>query len=245
MHFRVNKLVYLPLGGALGAGLLVSAFVAPQPKLAASQDCYGVCHAATTLSLSRSTVTVGAESVTEFRVTVSGNNEGSGPPAGHVQIDAGTRWLCGINLSGGSGHCSTGNKDLPAGSYEVRALYLGNANFNPSESAAEHLEVLRDSTTTGLSLSRTSVTYGREGEEEFHATVRGDNPGLGDALGSVSVDAGDRVLCRINLSGGEGHCYLPERALEPGSYEIQAHYGGDSNLIPSSSSSKHLEVYRS
>ena len=47
MPIRVSKLVYLPVGGALATGLVVSALVQPQAQLAASQACYGVCSSAT------------------------------------------------------------------------------------------------------------------------------------------------------------------------------------------------------
>jgi len=242
MHVRLNKLVYLPLGGALGAGLLVTAFVAPQPKLAASENCYGVCRTATTLSLSRSTVTYGTEALESFRVTVTGNDEGSGKPTGLVEVDAGSRPLCHFNLSNGAGHCSVGNKALAPASYNVRAFYAGNANFSASWSNTERLQVERDSTRTGLTLSRSTVTYGRESAEEFHASVSPVTAGLGNATGLVDVYAGDKVLCHFNLSRGAGHCSLGNRELSPGGYEIQAHYRGNADLSPSVSGSKHLHV---
>ena len=80
-------MVYLPVGGALGAGLLVSAFVVPQPKLSASQDCYSACTSATSLSLSRSTVAVGNESDVEFRVKVTGEAFGTAKPTGSVDVE--------------------------------------------------------------------------------------------------------------------------------------------------------------
>lgn len=242
MHVRLNKLVYLPLGGALGAGLLVTAFVAPQPKLAASEKCYGVCNSATHLSLSRATVTDGAEAVESFRVTVTGNTVGSGKPAGLVEVDAGSRPLCHFYLSNGAGHCSVGDRALSPGSYNVRAFYSGNANFGASWSNPERLEVLRDSSKTGLTLSRSAITYGRESAEEFHASVSPDIAGLGTATGLVDVYAGDKVLCHFYLSRGAGHCSLGNRELSPGGYEIQAHYRGNADLSPSVSGSKHLHV---
>ena len=143
MRIRVNKLVYLPVGGALGAGLLVSAFVLPQPKLAASQDCYGACRSATAMSLSRSTVTDGRESLEEFRVRVSVEAPGTGRATGAVDVAAGRRILCRFDLSDGAGHCSLGERELAPGSYEIEAHYNGDANHDPSTSGREHLTVRR------------------------------------------------------------------------------------------------------
>jgi hypothetical protein len=245
MHVRLNKLVYLPLGGALGVGLLVSAFVAPQPKLAASSDCYSVCHSATSLSISRSSVTAGHEGLASFRVPVTGSDAASTKPAGLVQVRTGTKFLCSFHLTNGAGHCSTGNEALRIGSYNIRAYYRGNANYAASASNTGRLSVVKDSSTTGLTLSRSSVTYGREYDAVFHASVRGATAGLGTPVGSVAVDSGSRVLCRFNLSGGAGHCHLTYRELGPGGYNIRAHYSGDGDLSPSVSGSRHLVVHRS
>lgn len=245
MHVRLNKLVYLPLGGALGVGLLVSAFVAPQPKLAASSDCYSVCHSATSLSLSRSTVTAGHEGLASFRVTVTGSDAASTKPGGLVQVRTGTKFLCSFHLSNGSGHCSTGNEALRIGSYNIRAYYRGNANYAPSASNTARLSVIKDASTTALSLSRSSVTYGREYDAVFHASVKGATAGLGTPVGSVAVESGSRVLCRFNLSRGAGSCHLTYRQLAPGGYNIRAHYAGDGDLSASVSGSKHLVVHRS
>ena len=94
MRIRVSKLVYLPVGGALGAGLLVSAFVVPQPKLAASSDCYSSCNSATSLSLSKSTVVAGRETEEEFRVKVTGDAFGNPKPTGAVDVEADGRVVC-------------------------------------------------------------------------------------------------------------------------------------------------------
>jgi hypothetical protein len=244
MRIRVRKMVYLPIGGALAAGLLVSAFVEPQAQLAASQNCYGVCGSTTTLSLSRSTVTVGHEALAEFRVTVKADSSRSRVPTGSVEVKHGTKNLCHINLSHGKGHCSLGEKELHAGSYEVDAHYSGDANLDPSISGSRHLEVVRDSSKAELSLSRSTVTDGRESEEEFHVTVKAGAPSPGEPTGSVEVKDGSRDLCRINLSRAEGHCRLAERELKPGSYEIEAHYSGNADVDSSTSERKHLEVRR-
>ena len=48
MRMRANRLVYVFIGVALAVGLLVSASVRPQPRLTASEVCYGACSSAPT-----------------------------------------------------------------------------------------------------------------------------------------------------------------------------------------------------
>jgi hypothetical protein len=244
MRIRGNKLVYLPIGGALSAGLLVTAFVQPQPKLAASQDCYGPCRSATALSLSTPAVTFGRQSLVEFRVKVTAEAGGSGQPTGSVDVDAGRKILCRFGLIGGQGHCRLGDKELAPGSYEIEAHYNGNANLDPSTSGREHLTVSRDASRAALSLSTSTVTVGRESRAEFRVKVTADAAGSGEPTGSVEVATGSRILCRFDLSHGEGHCSLSDRQLAPGLYAIEAHYGGDANLDPSTSGREHLTVLR-
>src|ERR1700722_11648004 len=143
MRIRSKKLVYLPIGGALGAGLLVTAFVQPQAHLAASQACYGVCGSTTALTLSTSTVTVGRESQAQFRVRVTADAAGSGQPTGSVVVATRSRILCSFDLSHGRGRCSLGDGQLPPGSYAIEAHYGGDANLDPSTSGRERLTVSR------------------------------------------------------------------------------------------------------
>jgi Bacterial Ig-like domain (group 3) len=242
MRIRVSKLVYLPIGGALGAGLLVSAFVLPKPQLAASQDCYGSCRSATALTLSRSTVTYGRQSLVEFRVRVTADDPANGKPTGSVDVDAGSRVLCRFDLSDAAGRCSLADRELAPGSYEIEAHYSGDADLDPSTSGREHLVVLKVASRAALSLSRSTVTDGKEADEEFRVRVTTD--ATGKPTGSVNVDAGSRVLCRFDLSDGDGRCSLGDRELAPGSYEIEAHYSGDADLDPSTSGREHLTVRR-
>jgi hypothetical protein len=244
MRIRSKKLVYLPIGGALAAGLLVTAFVQPQSKLAASQACYGVCGSTTAMSLSTSTVTVGRESRAEFRVRVTSDAAGSGEPTGSVEVAAGSRILCRFDLSRGQGRCSLNDRQLAPGFYVIEAHYGGDANLDPSTSRRELLIVSRGPSTTALSLSTSTVTVGRESRAEFRVRVTADAAGSGEPTGSVEVATGSRILCRFDLSRGQGHCSLRERQLAPGLYVIEAHYGGDASLDPSTSRREHLNVRR-
>lgn len=143
MRLRVNRLVYVLLGAALAAGLLMSVLVRPEPRLTGAEDCYGLCPSVTALSLSSSTVTYGNEQRERFTVKVSAGAPGTGVPTGYVVVESRTKFLCSIYLYRGKGSCSPAAWALTRGSYEIVAYYRGNRNFKPSPSNMETLTVLR------------------------------------------------------------------------------------------------------
>jgi hypothetical protein len=247
---RVNRLIYVLVGAALVAGLLVSVFQRPESTLAASEDCYGLCASATVLSLSSSTVTYGNEQVERFSVKVTAGAPGTGAPTGYVAVESGTKILCTIQLHRhrGTGSCSPSATALARGSYEIVANYSGDKNFNPSTSSPSTLTVLRHSSRrnpfVNLSLSSSTVTYRNEQAERFSVKVTAGAPGTGAPRGYVAVESGTNILCTIQLYRGTGSCSPAARALARGSYEIVANYGGDKNFNPSTSSPSTLTVLR-
>jgi hypothetical protein len=247
VHVRVNRLVYVLIGAALAVSLLVSVFVRPEPRLAASEDCYGLCPSVTALSLSSSAVSYGNEQVEKFSVKVSAGVPGTGVPTGYVLVESGTKILCSIHLYRGKGSCSSAAKALAPGSYKVVAHYDGDLNFNPSTSSRKTLTVLRHSFlsnpfVTALSLSSPVVTYGNEQVEKFSVQVSAGALGTGVPTGYVGVESGTKVLCSIHLYRGAGSCSLAARTLRPGWYAVVAFYAGDLNFKPSTSSRKTLLV---
>jgi hypothetical protein len=237
MRMSFNRLLYVLVGAALAAGVLVSALVRPQPMLAASQACYGICPSVTTLSLSSSTVTYGNEQDLKFGVKV---DPGSGVPTGSVIVESGAKILCRMHLSGGKGSCSPAARALAPGKHTIVAHYRGDKNFKPSTSSKQTLTVLRRS-VTALSLSRSTVIYGSEQVVKFGAREGAGAPGTGVPTGFVVVESGTKVLCSIHLSGGKGSCSPAARALAPGKHTIVEHYRGDKDFTPSTSSA--LLVY--
>ena len=236
------------MGAAFAVGLLVSVLVRPESRLAASEDCYGVCPSMTALSLSHSTLTYGSEQVQRFSATVSAGPSTSGVPTGYVVVESGTTILCTIRLSGGTGSCSPAATALGAGKYIIVANYTGDKSFDSSMSSGKSLTVM-SSSRTAVTLSRSTVTYGREQLLRFGITVRAGAgaPGSGPpkGTGTVVVTAGGRTLCRVLLSPiGTGSCFPASTALRPGSYTIVAKYSGSRTFNPSTSSGKALTVRR-
>jgi len=247
MRMRVNRLVYVLLGAALLVGLLVSGFVRPEPTLAASQDCYGVCPSMTALSLSSSTVAYGNQQVEKFRGRVRAGTPGTGGPAGYVVVESGTKILCATNLHRGMGSCSPVTKALKLGRHQIVAHYSGNKNFKPSRSNPETLTVvryssLRNPSVTALSLTSSTVTSGNEQVEKFRAKVRAGTPGTGEPAGYVVVESGKKILCAIYLHRGKGSCSPATNALKSGPHQIVAHYSGNKNFQPSTSFPETLTV---
>jgi hypothetical protein len=142
MRMRVNRLIYVFIGVALVVGLLVSVSERPEPRLAAAENCYGLCSSVTALSLSSSTVTYGNEQVVRFRVKVRAATPGTGGPTGYVVVDSGKKILCSIYLRRGMGSCSPATEALKPGPHQIVAGYSGNKNFKPSTSNPATLIVL-------------------------------------------------------------------------------------------------------
>jgi hypothetical protein len=134
-------LLYVLLAAALAAGLLMSAFRRPEPTLAASATCYGLCPSVTTLTLSKSTVTFGSEQLEKFSVKVSAAS-GTGVPTGFVDVKSGIKILCSIHLATGVGSCSPAAKALRVGSHSILAHYAGDTHFKPSTSSRQPLLVV-------------------------------------------------------------------------------------------------------
>jgi len=93
----------------------------------------------TALTLSTASVVYGHEQSEVFTVTV--RPAFAGTPSGTVVVKSGTKRLCTVTLSGGSGTCSPFAKALAVGTDPVVARYTGSTDFRPSTSASASLTV--------------------------------------------------------------------------------------------------------
>lgn len=246
-RLRINRLIYMLMGVALAAGLLMSVLVRPDSRLAASEDCYGICPSVTALALAYSTITYGSEQVQTFSATVSAGT-GTGVPTAYVVVESGPTILCTMRLSGGTGTCSPGPTALAAGTHTIVANYTGDASFDSSVSSGQALTVMSPS-RTAVTLSSSTITYGREHLLRIGITVRAGAgaPGSGPpkGTGTVVVTSGARTLCSVRLSPtGTGSCSPAATELRPGTYTIVAKYSGSATFDPSTSRGKALTVRR-
>lgn len=194
---------------------------------------------ATVVTLMAPSVVWGHEQVAKFTVSLSPR----APliPSGKVYVREGAVTLCTVTLSKGAGSCTPGATALAPGKYTVAALYLGDTNFSPSQSAGHTWTVARAATATALALSATSVAYGKETSERFSVTIR--TQFAGPATGTVTVKSGTTAICLITLAAGKGAC-VPKNAklLAPGTHPIVAVYGGDAHFNLSASPAVSLNV---
>ena len=191
----------------------------------------------TTVSESPTGVIYGDESTSVFSVVVT-THDGEAVSNGETAtVQAGSA-TCTVALEGGKGTCTIANAVLPVGSsYSVSATYGGDANLNGSVgSSAGKLTVSKDSTTTTVTESHASVTYGAESAAVFSVAVTthyGETVVNGE---TVMVQVGS-ATCTAVLESGKGTCSLANTALAAGSYAVSATYGGDANLGGASGSS--------
>jgi hypothetical protein len=96
------------------------------------------------------------------------------------------------------------------------------------------------STSTAITLSAPTVTYGDEQTERVTVTVSAGSAGT--PAGSVTVSSGSRTVCTATLASGTASCTVPATALAPGSVQLTASYAGDPDFGSSVSSASSLAV---
>ncbi len=200
-------------------------------KLTVSKDT-----TAATVSVAPTSVTYGNESAALFSVTVTTHYGEAVPNGDTVTVDVGSA-TCTATLTAGKGTCAIAETALPVGSYSassVSATYGGDANLSRSSaSGATKLSVTKDTTTTAVSVSPTSVAPGNESTAVFSVTVTTHDGEAVPRGETVTVTVGS-ASCTVTLNAGKGTCEITKSALKAGSYSVTATYGGDVNLNGSS-----------
>ena len=190
----------------------------------------------TTVSETPSSVVYGDESASSFSVTVTTHYGETVPSAEKVTVKVGTA-TCSVTLSAGKGTCTISNTALGVGTDAVSASYGGDTNLGASSaSATKGLTVTKDSTTTTVSESPTTVTTGADSASIFSVTVTTHYAETVPSAEKVTVKVGT-ATCTVTLSAGKGTCTISKSALGVGTYAVSASYGGDTNLSASSASS--------
>jgi hypothetical protein len=193
----------------------------------------------------------GAENGNFFIVGVGGNNN-NGNATGSVSITAD-----GVNLVA-PGSCSANNGGanpcyidsataLPVSTtpYRVTLDYPGDANFLPTSTTVP-LSIYPATSSTSLTVSPSSTSYGDEESVNMSATVTSGT--TGSPTGFVTVQNGGNTVCTIALQAAgpntaEGSCpTLSGNQLPPGSYALTANYPGDGNFQSSVSSARPLTI---
>ena len=207
---------------------------------------FSVTKDSTTTKVSESPTSVfyGNESAAVFTVTVTTGNGERVPNGETVTVKVGSGSVtCTVTLSSGTGTCTLNSNTALAlgGPYTVSASYAGDANLTSSSRTANTGLSVDTATSTGLTLSSSSVTYGHEGAQIFtvHVTAASGTP-----TGTVSVTSTAGTLCTITLEGGTGHCSLGATAIAASgtAHAITATYNPSGTFAGSTSSPQSLLV---
>ncbi len=193
----------------------------------------------------------GAENGNFFIVGVGGNNN-NGNATGSVSITADGVSLvapgsCPSNNGGGNPCYIDSATALPASAtpYVVTLRYPGDANFIPASTSVP-LAIYPATSSTVLTISPMSTSYGDEGSVNISATVTSGT--TGSPTGPVTVQDGGTTVCTITLrpagaNSATGSCpTLSSTQLPPGTYALTANYPGNGNFQSSVSSARSLTV---
>lgn len=153
-----------------------------------------------------------------------------GTDNGAVTYAVDDRGPAGCSISGSSLMASS------AGACTVTATMAGTVNYNPVSSQATTITIGPDLTRTRLTLSRSTIIFGREQMERISVmvTATGAVP-----TGIVSVRG---TRCHITLLHGAGSCSLTKTELSVGSHGLVAAFTGSARFSSSSSKEYRLVV---
>ncbi len=170
--------------------------------------------------------------------TVSPVSPGGGTATGTVEFFSGATSLGTATLSSGTATLQT--TAIPTGVNTLTAKYDGDTSFLTSTSQGVTQTISATTpTTTGLTTSASSSTYGQS--VTLKATVT--DSGSGTPTGSVQFFSGSTSLGTAAFSNGVAT--LATTALPVGADSVTAHYLGDSNFAPSTSSPTTVTVSQS
>lgn len=234
-----------PVGPVVNSGVQVAGISCPQDGYCAlAGTLVGVPQVVTEATAAAVDVTASASQVSfgsepAQTITASVSSPAGGTPTGTVAVTGPAGAACTITLAGGTGSCTLPASQNPVGSFTVTGTYSGDAAYVGAIGTAG-VTVVKGSTTTGLALAKTAVSYGSETTEKLTATI--SHPGTVPATGQVEVKSGSSVVCAIPLANGVGSCTLAASRLVPLTYHLIAVYGGDGNYLSSTSSAETLTV---
>lgn len=194
-------------------------------------------------------------SVVTFNAQITGTAEGAkteGRATGAVTYEdrGNTLGTASVNSENGASWPTLNSSfaALPVGTHSVAAQYSGDASFEPSDSAAAALTVVKAATTTTIE-SRPAPVYGNSGQTSVPFAITSPY-NLGEApTGGVVITVDGQT---VNSSGSSswakqgfgssaewalaGSASIPNNLLQGGSDTVILSYPGDANYASSSSS---------
>lgn len=154
-----------------------------------------------------------------------------GTPTGNVEFRDGANVLVMVPLNG-SGIAAT-NLTLNAGSYSIRAFYLGDSVHSPSNSTAQAVTINKASTSMALNTSGSPSVYGNN--VTFTANLAVTPPGGGVPAGSVQFFDDGVLVSTQPLVAGVAQFTTNALTHNGGAdHPITASYAGTANYNGSS-----------
>ncbi|MCW2799039.1 MAG: hypothetical protein JWQ70_511 [Aeromicrobium sp.] len=197
-----------------------------------------VVKAATTMTLGSSATPADYGAPVTFTSTVAAVAPATGRPSGVVQFWEGAKLLGASNLAAASA-ANTSAADfvtstLAPGPHAIRAVYVGNFNFDGQTSTTSQ-DIGQASTVTGISLTPASSTFGDD--VTFTSTVTGTPGAPGSPSGTVTFREGSTVLGVAPLSTVDGsrQASVVVSGLHGGDHAVTATYSGDTSFAHSAS----------
>ena len=150
------------------------------------------------------------------------DNVQTNPPTGTVTFSSGSTDLCGGAQSLNSVGVATCT-DTSGATGQVIATYSGDSIYGTSAG------IVRDATTTTVSVSPTSTTSG--GSVSYTAVVAAAGGVTGTPTGTVHFGSGSSTLCAATLSSGKATCAATNAPA--GTDTVVGSYSGDSTFAGS------------
>lgn len=197
-----------------------------------------VVKGATSLTLASDDPVADHGQTVTFTATVTAIAPATGKPTGAVQFWRGGTLLGATSLAPASeartSTASYSTAALAPGQHEIRAVYVGNFNFD-GQVATTDQAVGAAATVTGVASGTNPTTYGDP--VTLTATVANAAPGPGAPTGSVTFRDGEQVLGVADLTTADGAttASLEVAGLPAGSHEVTATYSGDVSHATSTS----------
>jgi minor extracellular serine protease Vpr len=153
---------------------------------------------------------------------VAGGNAG-----GTVTFKLGTNVLATSPVAGNAASFSTSS--LPLGTSMIKASYSGDSNLQGSSAATS--EVVKAATTTSITSSNSSISYGDTITLQATVGSTAGSPADGE---KVTFKNGTRTIGTATLSGGVAS--LTTSSLPVGNLSLSALYAGETQFLGSSAS---------
>jgi hypothetical protein len=178
----------------------------------------------------------------QITATVQASGNGAGVPTGTVVFSDGATSLGSAALNNGKATLTV--SALGVGSHNISAAYSGDNNFNSSTASGASgvtQTVSKSATSSTVNGSPNPSAFGQA--VVLTAKVTASGGGGGSPTGTVTFSDGTVSLGTAPVAVGVAS--LNVSSLAPGSHNITAAYGGDSNFLPSTSGALPQSVNKS